>query len=92
MANSTKLFIVEGKDRDPKIIDAMVRTFFKDKYSAKIILLPAEMNLYMLYNAMDESNGFVLDIVEVVKEIIPGASNILAGIARDEIDEIFLFF
>lgn len=92
MTNSTKLFLLEGEARESTFIYYMAKTFFKDKYNAKVITLPAKMNLYMLYNAMTESDGFSLDFVEVIRDLIPGANEELNEIKRDDIDEIFLIF
>ena len=92
MTNPTKLFVLEGEVRESRMIDYMVKTFFKDKYNAKVITLPARMNLYMLYNEMTESDGFSLDFVEVIRELIPGANEELKDIRSEEIDEIYLIF
>ena len=92
MNNLTKLFLVEGEDRDPRILDYMIKSMFKGKFKAAVITIPAYKNLYMLYNTLSAADGFALDVVEVIREQIEGAREILEGIERQDIDEIFLFF
>ena len=92
MNNPTKLFLVEGEDRDPRILDYMIKSMFKGKFNTKVITIPAYKNLYMLYNTLSAVDGFALDVVEVIREQIDGAKDVLEGIERQDIDEIFLFF
>ena len=45
------LFIVEGEKRDYRFIEEMCNCFFKGKYKANIINLPAKQNIYMLFRS-----------------------------------------
>ena len=91
MSEAIKLFIVEGEDRDLRFIKEMTQTFFKGKFSAKIIQLPAAQNIYMLYQKLEE-DSFETDVVEVVRDTVKEAEIALNGIQRQEIDEVYLFF
>lgn len=91
MNRPVKLFIVEGADRDYRFITRMTETFFSGKYEAKVICLPAQRNIYMLYRILKDDN-FETDFVELIRDNIPDAEGVLANIERQSIDEIFLFF
>ena len=91
MSNSTKIFVVEGEDRDLRFLNSLVRVFFQGKYEAQIISLPAKQNIYMLYNILKE-DGFESDIVEILRDNVEDAAEKLEGISRQEIDEVFLLF
>lgn len=91
MSKATKLFIVEGSDKDTRLIEALTKVFFVGKFETKIITLPADQNIYMLYNIL-KSDDFETDIVEVLRDSVETASDKLQDISRDDIDEVFLFF
>ena len=91
MSKSTKIFVVEGEDRDLRFLNSLIRTFFKGKYEAQIISLSAGQNIYMLYNIM-RKEGFDTDIVEILRDNISDAREKLEGITRQDVDEVFLFF
>ena len=91
MSKSTKIFVVEGEDRDLRILNSLIRGFFKGKYEAQIISLPASQNIYMLYNIM-RKDGFESDIVEILRDNILDAREKLEGTTRQDVDEVFLFF
>lgn len=91
MGNPTKLFIVEGEQRDFRLTEELIQCFFKGRYDAKIISLPVAQNLYMLYQKLAEDN-FDTDIVEILRDNIAVAEKKLRGITRQEIDEVYLFF
>ena len=91
MKKSIKLFIVEGEDRDYRFTQEMINCFFKGKYDAKVIYLPAAQNLYMLFKKLSDDK-FETDIVEVLRDTVDNARDNLAGINRQQIDEVFLFF
>ena len=91
MSEAIKLFIVEGEDRDLRFIKEMTQIFFRGKFSAKIIQLPAAQNIYMLYQKLEE-DCFETEVVEVVRDTVKEAEFVLNGIQRQEIDEVYLFF
>ena len=91
MSRPVKLFIVEGEDRDYRFITRMTETFFSGKYEAKVICLPAQGNIYMLYKILKDDN-FETDFVELIRDNIPDAAEALSNVERQSIDEIFLFF
>ena len=91
MDNPVKLFIVEGESRDYRFVNEMTTCFFKGRYTAKVIALPAAQNIYMLYKKLTDDH-FETDIVEILRENVNGAKEKLAGLKRQEIDEVYLFF
>ena len=91
MGKPVKCFIVEGLDRDYRFINAMVTTFFKGKYDAVTICLPADQNIYMLYKKLLEDD-FETDLIELLRENSEAVKEELEGIERQSIDEIYLFF
>lgn len=93
MDKPIKCFIVEGEDRDYRFISGMISTFFKGKYESVTVCLPAEQNIYMLYNKLKEDN-FETDLIELLREDKNNTAAIraLEGIERQRIDEIYLFF
>lgn len=46
---SYKAFIVEGASREKGIVENIIRVHFKNTEKYKIITLPAEQNIYMLW-------------------------------------------
>ncbi len=91
MDKPIKCFIVEGIDRDYRFVNEMVITLFKGRYDSLTIFLPAEQNIYMLYQKL-QKDGFETDLIELLREENSEAAKALEGIERQRIDEIFLFF
>lgn len=91
MNRPVKCFIVEGEDRDYRFIREMTDVFFKGRFESITICLPAEQNIYMLYNKLMEDQ-FETDLVELLREDNDLAKEALNGIDRQSIDEIYLFF
>lgn len=91
MNEAIKLFIVEGVEKDYRFVKGMTDLFMRGRFAAKIIYLPAAQNIYMLYKKLVEDD-FQTDIVEVLRESSDAAREILEGIDRQQIDEVFLFF
>ena len=81
-----KVFIVEGKAREPLIIDNILKVFFK-QVKFKIITLPAGQNIYMLWKKLKEDD-FDTDIIEVLREENEELKEQLAGLQRDDFSEI----
>ena len=91
MNKPVKCFIVEGLDRDYRFVNELVTSLFKGRYSSITIFLPAEQNIYMLYQKLEEDD-FETDLVELLRESSSNAEQALKGIDRQKIDEVFLFF
>ena len=90
MANKAyKVVIVEGERREVGIFDLINEFYFKD--SIKLIALPAGKNIYMLWNEL-KKDEYQTDIVELLRESNSNAKEILNGLSRDDIDEVYLFF
>ena len=91
MANRDyKAFIVEGEVREPQIIDNISKVFFAHG-NFKIITLPAEENIYMLWKKL-KVDDFDTDIIEVLRESNDDIREQLAGLSRDDFSEVYLFF
>lgn len=85
-----KVCIVEGEVREPAIINNIIRIFFAHD-NVKIITLPAEQNIYMLWKKLKEDE-FNTDIIEVLKENSKRIRAQLDGLERDDFSEVYLFF
>ncbi len=91
MNKPKKLFIVEGVNREVRFVNALSLALFKGKYEIELVVLPADKNIYMLYNLLKDDN-FDSDIVEVLRDNVEIAAKTLEGVTRQDIDEVFLFF
>ena len=85
-----KAFIVEGEVREPQIIDNISKVFFAYG-NFKIITLPAEENIYMLWKKL-KADDFDTDIIEVLRESNDDIREQLVGLSRDDFSEVYLFF
>lgn len=85
-----KAFIVEGEVREPQIIDNISKVFFSHA-NFKIITLPADENIYMLWKKL-KADDFDTDIIEVLRERNNDIREQLAGLSRDDFSEVYLFF
>ena len=85
------LFVVEGAKREMDAFSNLASVFFNDKSDVIAIPVPANMNIYMLYDVM-KKDGFETDIVEILKERVPKAKEILADYTRDMFAEVYFFF
>lgn len=83
-------FIVEGRSREPQIINSMKKLYFKNS-EFKIITLAAEQNVYMLWKQMKQDD-FETDIIEIIRESSADNARELNNLTRDSFSEIFLFF
>ena len=86
-----KLFIIEGENKEDRIISAMTMNFFKGKHEAVVISVPAKQNIFMLYRLL-KADEFHTDIVELIRDKVKGAKELLSGISRQMISEVYLFF
>ena len=85
-----KAFIVEGRVREPQIIDNISKVFFPHS-NCEIIKLPVEENIYMLWKSL-KKDDFDTDIIEVLRESNDDIRNQLNGLSRDDFSEVYLFF
>lgn len=85
------LFIVEGAKREMDIFDNFASVFFNDKSEVVTMPVPADMNVYMLYDVL-KKDEFDTDIVEVLKDKVPKAKKKLKNYTRNSFAEIYLFF
>ena len=85
------LFIVEGAKREMDIFDNFASVFFNDKSEVITMPVPADMNIYMLYDVL-KKDDFETDIVEVLKEKVPKARKKLKNFTRNSFAEVYLFF
>lgn len=90
MGEETILFVVEGEARDYRFAEEMARCFLRGG-TVKVISVPAAQNIYMLYKRLVEDD-FETDVVELLRESNPSASEKLEGTTRREISQIYLFF
>lgn len=85
-----KAFIVEGKVREPQVIDNISKVFFTHG-NFKVIALPAGENIYMLWKRL-KADDFDTDIIEVLRESNKEIRKQLMGLSRDDFSEVYLFF
>lgn len=91
MARPITLYIVEGESRDLRFATEMERRFMGQHDEIRVVCLPAEQNIYMLYEQL-ASDDFETDVVEVLRESVPDAAKRLEGVSRDSVAQIYLFF
>lgn len=91
MASPVTLFIVEGIKREVRFLSALANDFMAASREVEILILPAEQNIYMLYEQL-ERDDFETDIVEILRESSDETAEMLEDMCRDDVDEIFLFF
>ena len=85
-------FVVEGERFEPKLFKKLTKAFFNKgvgKISPEIIILPSCVNIYMLWQELQ--NDDYLDIIEVIREKSPN-SGLLNNMSRKDFAEVFLFF
>lgn len=88
---NTILMIVEGEKREIGIFNSIKKYFFNDAINIIPLVVPAAMNIYMLYSKMKEDD-FETDVVEVLKENVPKAKEILESYNREDFAEVYFFF
>jgi hypothetical protein len=85
MAN-TILFIFEGEKTEKRIFDKVKKRFFRDS-EKHLIIAAYKTDIYQLWQAINEDE--FLDIVGLLRE---RGTDIPAGISREDIDQIYMFF
>lgn len=91
MNRATKVFIVEGENRDLRFVNSLTRLFMSDYDDSIIINVPAAENIYMLYEKLKEDE-FETDVIELLRESSDAVRTKLIGISRDSVTELFLLF
>lgn len=87
------LFILEGKKREPSILNTIKHLFFKDKYKEDYFVTCYCSCVDSFYNKMVELNKLddSADTVETLKELLP-QDDALQSHTSSEFSEIYLFF
>lgn len=83
-------FVVEGKKREPAIIEKIKKIFFLHA-NFKLLTLSAEQNIYMLWEKMKEDD-FDTDIIEILRENNQELEAQLEGLDRNRFSQVYLFF
>lgn len=87
-------FVVEGASTEKNILKNMRRVFFNERrgfIDSEIIILPGELNIYMLWDIMRKED-FDVDIIEIIKERILDLRGEEKNYDRNEFSEVYLFF
>ncbi len=83
------LMIFEGQKSEPIIVNNLKKYFLNEEENTIMYALYGNV-VYDIYEKLNEEDDF-LDIVPVLKEFAQN-SDALAGISRDDVSEIYLFF
>lgn len=84
----TILFIVEGESAEPKILDSLWQTYFRDSGSQKYHVT-YDSNIYLLWNEMKDDPN--LELIEILMERSDRNREELEPI-KGKIARVFLFF
>lgn len=93
MKNSTIGMIVEGIEYEPSIIESIDEFFFCKSSSGetiKLVTLPADQNIYMLWLRFKEA-GENADIIEVIRDSTDKTKEALQGYSRNDFSEVYMF-
>lgn len=82
--------ITEGVRREPDYVNYL-RKQFAFPPEIDFICLPADKNIYMLWNQM-QLDDFDTDVIEVVRECSEEAGSQLTNLKRDDFREVYLLF
>ncbi len=85
----TILLVFEGERAEPKIFDSLKKTFFGSETNS-IIQASYNAEIYQLWKQVRDDE--FLDVVELLRERSEKNRISLAGIERDQVSQIFLFF
>lgn len=88
--NGYVAIIYEGDKTEENYWNSLWKTFFHND-KACFISFPAGENIYMLWKQLKDDD-FNSDIIEVVREYKPEAAGILGDLAREDFQEVYLFF
>ena len=82
-------FIVEGPS-EAKLLNRMIKSLPDKTILDVMLILPAEMNMYMLWN--DVKNEPDIDIISYLKEKSESIRDVLGEMNSDDFSEIYMFF
>ena len=85
----TILLVFEGGKTEPNVFDNIQESFFHSDKSA-IIYTTYNAEIYQLWKCVRDDE--YLDLLEVLKERDKENKTCLAGVSRDDVSQIFLFF
>ena len=90
MMNKEKtLFIFEGASSEDKYVEKLERNFLGEKHAIKCVF---DAEIYQLYRAIKNEDGFPIDIVSLLKERTAENAEILKDYTRDSFAYVYLFF
>lgn len=93
MSDNAIGMIVEGTEYEPSIIKSIDEIFFNISVSSgniKLVTLPADQNLYMLWLRFKEA-GEDADIIEVIRDFSDKTRYALQGYSRNDFSEVYMF-
>ena len=83
-------FIYEGVKTEENLFHNLQEHFFDEKAECVIMTLPADGNIYMLWNRLREDD-FETDVISVLKEMNTDIAKRLENISVEDFSEIYLF-
>lgn len=90
MTNKEKtLFIFEGAKTEEKLVEKLEQNFLGDRHAIKCVF---EAEIYQLYRAIKDDEGFPVDIVSLLKERSDKNAEKLKNYSRDSFAYVYLFF
>ena len=90
MMNKEKtLFIFEGSRSEDKYVEKLELNFLGDRHAIKCVF---DAEIYQLYRAIKQEDGFPIDIVSLLKERTVENAKILKDYTRDSFAYVYLFF
>lgn len=84
----TILVVVEGKKEEPKIIENLEKSIFKDKVIIRILY---GTSIYTFYKNL-KKYGDYFETIEVLRDMSDKNKEVLKGIKRKDVSSIYLFF
>ena len=92
MSKKKKIALIyEGVKSEKELLENVNRNFFCNTADISIFSLPADGNIYMLWERLVEDE-FETDVISVLKEMNPNLKKDLADIKASDLSEIYLFF
>lgn len=90
MVNKEKtLFIFEGEKTEEKLVSKLEENFLGDRHAIKCVF---DAEIYQLYRAIKNEDGFSVDIVSLLKERSDKNAEKLKSYSRDSFAYVYLFF
>ncbi|MDE6770727.1 MAG: hypothetical protein K2J78_13470 [Muribaculaceae bacterium] len=89
MSKEKTLFIFEGARSEDKYVEKLERNFLGERHAIKCVF---DAEIYQLYRAIKNEDGFPIDIVSLLKDRTAENAEILKDYSRDSFAYIYLFF